>query len=136
VKSPRFYVADSGLLHALLGIEEMEDLEGHPAVGASWEGFALGEVVARLRARWNDCYFWATHGGAELDLLVVRGRRRLGFEFKRTSSPALTRSIHVATEDLGLESLHLVYPGPETFRLAKTVRALSLRRLEVDLEPL
>ena len=76
VKAPKLYVSDSGLLHSLLGLHDERDLEGHPKVGASWEGFALDEVVRRMGARAEDCYFWATHAGAELDLLIVRGRRR------------------------------------------------------------
>jgi predicted AAA+ superfamily ATPase len=80
VKSPKVYLADSGLLHTLLGVQSMEDLERHPKVGASWEGFAIAAIVDRLRARWDECYFWATHAGADLDLLVVRGRTRLGFD--------------------------------------------------------
>lgn len=135
VKSPKVYVADSGLLHTLLGIESREDLERHPKLGASWEGFAIEQVVARLRARREECFFWATHAGAELDLLVVRGRRRLGFEVKRTASPSLTRSMRVALHDLSLDRLDVVHAGKETFPLAPRVRAVALRRLLTDLSP-
>jgi hypothetical protein len=79
---PPLYIADPGILHSLLGLRAIDDLEGHPKVGASWEGFALGEVVRALNARPHECFHWAKHTGAELDLLVVRGNRRLGFEFK------------------------------------------------------
>lgn len=89
VKSPKIYLADSGLLHALLNISSLEDLERHPKVGASYEGFAIAAVVNRLRARWDECFFWATDAGAELDPLVVRGRTRIGFEIKRTVSPTV-----------------------------------------------
>jgi uncharacterized protein len=136
VKSPKVYVADSGLLHTLLGLETREDLEGHPKVGASWEGFALREVVERLGARPEEVFFWATHAGAELDLLVVRGRRRFGFEFKRTAAPRLTPSIQTALEDLRLERVDVIYPGEHTFSLAERVRALALPRLYEDLAPL
>ena len=95
-----------------------EDLERHPKVGASWEGFALGEVITRLGARPEQCFFWATHTGAELDLLVVRGTRRWGFEFKRTVAPRLTRSMHSALADLHLERLEVVHAGEQTFPLA------------------
>jgi predicted AAA+ superfamily ATPase len=136
VKAPKIYVADSGLLHALLGVETAEDLERHPKVGASWEGFAMGEVMTRLGARPEQCFFWATHTGAELDLLVVRGSRRWGFEFKRTVAPRLTRSMHSALADLHLERLEVVHAGEQTFPMAANVRALALTRLLNDLEPL
>jgi predicted AAA+ superfamily ATPase len=136
VKAPKIYVADSGLLHTLLGVETGEDLERHPKVGASWEGFAMGEVITRLSARPEQCFFWATHTGAELDLLVVQGSRRWGFEFKRTVAPRLTRSMHSALADLHLERLEVVHAGEQTFPLAANVRALALTRLLDDLEPL
>ena len=87
VKSPKVYIADSGVLHTLLGIRSHDDLERHPKVGASWEGFGISQVVDHLRAGWDECYYWRTHAGAELDLLIVRGRKRRGFEFKRTTAP-------------------------------------------------
>jgi predicted AAA+ superfamily ATPase len=136
VKSPKVYVADSGLLHTLLGLEAREDVEGHPKVGASWEGFVLRELVERLGARPEEVFFWATHAGAELDLLVVRGRRRLGFELKRTAAPKVTPSIRAAADDLRLDRVDVVYPGEHTFPLAERVRALAFSRLYEDLEPL
>lgn len=136
VKAPKVYIADSGLLHTLLNLPTQADLEGHPKVGASWEGFALGEVITRLGAQPEECFFWATHAGAELDLLVVRGTRRLGFEFKRTVSPHLTRSMRLALADLSLTRLDVVHAGDRTFPLSDTVRGLALERLLDDLEPL
>jgi predicted AAA+ superfamily ATPase len=136
VKSPKVYVADSGLLHTLLGLSSPEDVEGHPKVGASWEGFVLREVVERLGARPEEVFFWATHAGAELDLLIVRGQRRFGFELKRTAAPRITPSIRTALDDLHLERVDVVYPGEHTFPLAERVRALALPRLYEDLEPL
>ena len=136
VRSPKIYLADSGLLHTLLNLDQQEDLEGHPKVGASWEGFALSEVMVRLQARPEECFFWATHGGAEIDLLIVRGRRRLGFEFKRTDAPRLTPSIRSAMDDLHLDHVELVHAGDHTFPLAERVRALALSRLWQDLDPL
>ena len=136
VKAPKIYVTDSGVLHTLLGLEARLDLEGHPKVGASWEGFGISEVVSRLGARPEECYFWATHGGAELDLLVVRGRRRFGFELKYTDAPRTTRSTHAALSDLALDRLDIVHAGRHTFPLAENVRALALARVGEDLEPL
>ena len=136
VKSPKVYLADSGLLHTLLNLETRDDLMRHPKVGASWEGFALSEILSRLGARAGERFFWATHAGAELDLLVVRGHRRLGFELKLTSAPSTTRSMHSALNDLQLERLDVVHAGEHTYPLAERVRALALARFEEDLEPL
>ena len=136
VKSPKVYIADSGLLHSLLGIHTQTDLDRHPKGGASWEGFGIAQVVERLGASRDECYFWATQAGAELDLLVVRGRRRLGFEFKRTLAPQLTRSMHIARKDLRLTSLDVVHAGDDSFPLASGIRALAVKRLLVDLKPL
>ncbi|MBW2109663.1 MAG: ATP-binding protein, partial [Deltaproteobacteria bacterium] len=117
VKAPKVYIADSGLLHALLNLMTFRDLEGHPKMGGSWEGFVLQQIIRQLRARKDECFFWATHAGAELDLLVVRGRRRLGFEVKRTTSPRITPSMRIALADLKLERLDIVHAGEETFML-------------------
>jgi predicted AAA+ superfamily ATPase len=136
VRSPKVYLADCGILHALLGIRERRDLERHPKLGASWEGFALEAVVRRLEVDRRECHFWATHGGAELDLLIVRGRRRWGFAFKRTSAPALTRSMHVALQDLRLERLDVVHGGPHSFMLAPRIRAVAFSRLLDEVSPL
>lgn len=136
VKAPKVYLTDTGLLHTLLDIGTLEDLEGHPKVGASWEGFALNEVVRHLGARADQCFFWATHGGAELDLLVVAGRRKLGYEFKLTSAPGVTPSMRSALTDLKLESLDIIHSGADTYPLTDRVRAVSLRRILRDLKPL
>jgi predicted AAA+ superfamily ATPase len=133
VKSPKVYVSDSGLLHNLLDLDTFRALEGHPKLGASWEGFLLEQVIARLGARPEQCFFWATHAGAELDLLVTQGKQRLGFEFKRTTEPELTRSMRSALEDLSLARLDVIHAGAETFPLAKRVRALAASRLLDDL---
>lgn len=136
VKAPKVYLRDPGLLHALLGIRTADDLERHPKVGASWEGFMLSEVIQGLVAEPRECHFWATHGGVELDLLVIRGRRRLGFEFKRTSGPSVTRSMHVALADLRLERLDVIHAGESTFPLAPKIRAVAAHRILADLPPL
>jgi predicted AAA+ superfamily ATPase len=133
VRAPKVYVRDSGLLHALLGLATQRQIESHPKVGASWEGFALDVVTSQLRAEPEECYFWATHSGAELDLLVMRGRQRLGFEFKRTTTPAVTRSMRVAVDDLRLTRLFVVHAGTRSFPLAPGIQALALSRVLEDL---
>jgi len=136
VRSPRVYIRDSGLLHALLGIEDQAGLQAHPKVGASWEGFVVRELLTQLGALPEEAYFWATHAGAELDLLVVRGQRRRGFEIKRTTSPATTRSMHFARASLGLERIDVIHAGEHTFPLAAGVRAVAFARVSMDVEPL
>lgn len=128
VKSPKVYVRDGGLLHFLLGIGSMLDLRSHPRYGASWEGFALEQTLAILGER--DAYFWSTLRGAELDLLLLRQARRYGFEFKCTDAPSMTRSIHLALEDLRLDKLYVLYPGMERYALDARVEALPLTSLQ------
>ncbi len=131
VKRPKLYLADSGLLHAMLGLERVESLWSHPAAGLSWEGFAMAQVVRVLGLDWNEhCWFWGTHGGAELDLLVRRGERVLGFEFKWTDAPRMRRSMRVALADLQLERLVVVHTGRHAFDLDERVLALPLRWLD------
>lgn len=136
VKAPKVYIRDSGVLHALLGLNTSRAIASHPKVGASWEGFAMDAVVSRLRARPDECFFWATHSGAELDLLVVRGTRRLGFEFKRTTAPTLTRSMRTAAEDLGVSSLCVMHAGTRTFSLSAGIRAVPMERILDEIAPL
>jgi len=136
VKSPKVYLEDTGLLHALLNLPQQLDLERHPKVGASWESFAMNALIARLGARADECYFWATHQGAELDLLVVRGRRRLGFEIKRNSAPKLSASMRIALKDLRLDSLSVVHGGDVSYPMAAKVRAVALRDISTELRTL
>lgn len=136
VKAPKIYVRDSGLLHALLGVGTERAIESHPKVGASWEGFALDAVASQLEARSEECFFWATHSGAELDFLVVRGRRRLGFEFKRTTAPSVTRSMRAALADLRLEHLVVIHAGAHSFPMGDRIQAVAFRRILEDLRPL
>jgi hypothetical protein len=124
VKAPKIYLRDTGLLHALLGLASRRDLEYHPKVGASWEGYALEEVLKALRP--EDAYFWATHQGAELDLLLFKGGRRIGVECKRTGAPVLTASMRIALADLKLDELCVVYPGQKRYSLARKVEAVPL----------
>jgi len=129
VKAPKVYLADSGLLHQLLDIRDKDQLETHPKVGASWEGFALQETIRKLGAHAEECYFWGTHGGAELDLLVVRGKQRLGFEIKRTDTPVLTPSMRHALHDLKLDRLWVVHAGRDEFPLHERTTAIGLDNL-------
>lgn len=124
VKAPKIYIRDSGLFHGLLHIPSLADLQGHPKIGASWEGFALEHVIGVLRSR--DAYYWATHAGAELDLMVTVAGKRYGFEFKYADAPARGRSMHIAIEDLGLEHLWVVYPGDREYRMDKRITAVPL----------
>ena len=127
VKSPRLYVRDSGLLHQLLGLGSEKALLGHPQAGASWEGFVIEQVLAAEPH--DDAWFWATHQGAEIDLILRRGERLVGVECKRADAPRLTPSIRVAIEDLGLERVAVVYPGAKRFSLADRVEAVPLATL-------
>jgi len=136
VKSPKVYVSDSGLVHALHDIETHEDLERHPVVGASWESLAIETVVSRLGARREKCYFWATHQGAELDLLVVAGTRRRGFEIKRSTAPTLTPSMRIALKDLRLDRLEVIHAGRDAFDMGERIHAVPLQRVHELVEPL
>ncbi|TVR62128.1 MAG: ATP-binding protein [Spirochaetaceae bacterium] len=133
VKSPKVYIADPGILHALLNLPGLDDVESHPKLGASWEGFVLNEIISTLDAEPEECFFWATHTGAEIDLLVVRGRVRRGFEIKRTTSPSVTPSMRSALHDLKLDRIDVIHAGPDSFPLADRVHATSVHRLLTDL---
>ena len=124
VKSPKVYLRDSGILHFLLGLEEVEELQVHPRYGASWEGFALEQTLVAHSAR--EAYFYATQRGAELDLMLLRRGRRWGFEFKCTDAPRTTKAMHIAIADLGLEHLWVVYPGSVRYSLTDRITALPL----------
>jgi predicted AAA+ superfamily ATPase len=132
VKSSKIYISDSGILHALLNQRSRHDLEGHPKVGASWEGYVIEQVINHIQARPEECYFWSTFSGAELDLLVVRGRRRIGFEIKRTVSPKITPSMRQALKDLKLQRIDVIHAGDGTFPLDEKIPAVSLSRLLTD----
>ena len=127
-KSPKVYVRDSGLLHALLGLGSFDDVLGHPRLGASWEGFALEQVLSL--ARDAEAYFWGTHAGAEIDLLLFRKGRRYGIEFKYGDAPAMTRSLHVALADLRLDRAWIVYPGGTGYRVHEKVEVVPLAEIE------
>lgn len=126
VKSPKIYFRDSGILHSLMGILNKEKLQNSPKLGASWEGFALEEVIRKYEARARDCFFWATHQGAELDLLIFKNNRRIGFEFKYSEKPSLTKSMKIAVENLKLDELIVIHPKKADFPLDKNIRATGL----------
>ena len=125
VRSPKLYVRDTGLLHSLLGIGSDDALMGHPKIGASWEGFALEQILTKLPR--TDAWFWGTQGGAELDLLVQPGGRRIGFEFKVSDAPRMTKSLFIAQHDLKLEELIVVKPRGAGYHLEESIRVMSLK---------
>ena len=127
VKSPKIYVRESGLLHQLLGIDSMKSLFSHPKVGASWEGFVI-EQVLRMEPH-DEVFFWATHQGAEIDLILRRGDDLYGVECKRTDTPRLTPSIRIALDDLKLKHVFIIYPGIQRFPLTRQVEAVPLQAL-------
>jgi len=127
VKAPKVYVRDSGLLHTLFGVTDQRALEHHPKVGASWEGYAIEEVLKAYRP--DEAYYWATHTGAELDLLLFHRGRRIGVECKRMDAPQLTPSMRTALTDLKLDHLTVVYPGEQPYSLAKNVEVVPLAHM-------
>ncbi len=130
VKAPKIYLRDSGLLHRLLGIGAERDLLAHPKCGASWEGYAVEETLKMAQP--DEAYFWATHQGAELDLLLIKDGRRLGVEIKRMDAPVLTPSMRIALEDLKLEQIVVLYPGRVRYALAERVNVMPLSMLGGD----
>jgi hypothetical protein len=130
VKAPKIYFRDSGLLHTLMGVQTLPALLTHPSCGASWEGFAL-EQVLRI-AQPDQAYFWATHQGAELDLLLFKGSQRIGVEFKRADAPRVTPSMRIAIDNLKLDALYVVYPGLHRYTLAPGIEAVPLWALLPD----
>ena len=135
VKAPKIYVRDSGLLHALLGLRTRRDLLKHPKLGASWEGFVIEQLLQAAEP--DQAYFWATHQGAEIDLLMFRGSRRVGVEIKRSDAPSLTPSMRIALDDLRLNKLWVIYPGQQRYDLNKRVtaipfdEAIAMKRTEI-----
>jgi predicted AAA+ superfamily ATPase len=130
VKAPKIYFRDSGILHHLLGITTEKRLLTHPKCGASWEGFVIEQI---LRTSPHDAaYYWATHQGAEIDLILRNGDRLSGFEIKRTDTPRVTPSVKAALEDLSLDSVSIVYPGPKSFTLSPRINVVSLQELQAE----
>jgi len=133
VKSPKIYLRDSGILHHLLGLSSFYGLSSHPKVGASWEGFALEQVLGITRSR--DAYFWATQGGAELDLMIFENGRRIGYEFKYSEKPSITKSMRIAMKDLQLSELRIVCPGDVRVPLDDRIEAIGLEQLAAVILP-
>jgi predicted AAA+ superfamily ATPase len=128
VKAPKIYLRDTGLLHALLSVDGRDALLSNPRVGASWEGFAIEQILRVVQP--SDVWFWATHGGAELDLLVRQGGRRYGFEVKFNEAPKVTRSMRTAVDDLRLERLWIVAPVPRSYAIDERFSVMALRDVE------
>ena len=124
VKAPKIYIRDSGLLHALLTLVTEKDVQSHPKLGASWEGFVI-EQIASLKET-DSLYFWATHSGAELDLLLFEHGKRIGFEIKYSDAPKVTKSMRIALEDLQLDILYIVTPGSKSYHLDEKIEVLSI----------
>jgi len=127
VKSPKVYIRDTGLLHVLLGIRTERELLLHPRSGASWEGFVIEEMIKATAP--EEVYFWGTHSGAELDLLMIKDGKKIGVECKRVDAPHLTPSMLAAKKDLELSTLLVIYPGSKRYSLAEEIRTLPLSNL-------
>lgn len=127
VKSPKIYLRDSGLLHQMLGIRTMTDLLLHPKCGGSWEGYIITEILAVTEP--DDAFYWATHAGAELDLMLLKGNKRIGVEIKRADAPGITPSMRTAISDLGLNKLFVIYPGPKRYTLSRNIEVLPITDL-------
>lgn len=123
MKSPKVYLRDSGVLHSLLDLETRDELQGHPKAGGSWEGFVVEQILDLVGTR--DAYFWETHQGAELDLLLFHRGRRWGFEVKLTDAPRVTRSMRIAQSDLSLDLLWVVHAGAEGWTLDRRIQAVA-----------
>lgn len=126
VKSPKIYFRDTGIFHYLLNIPNDESLYHNPKLGSSWEGFALESIIRYHEATEGEYYFWGTHGNAELDLLIIKNGKRLGFEFKYTDMPKVTKSMTIALEDLNLDEIVIIFPGKESFPLTNKIIATGL----------
>ncbi len=127
VKAPKVYVRDTGLLHQLLGIGTQKELLSHPKVGASWEGFVIEQIM--VSQPYDEAFFWSTHQGAEIDLILRKGRKLLGVECKRTDAPRMTPSIRIAMEDVGLAQVAVLYPGTKRYAIADRVEAVPVQTL-------
>jgi len=125
IKVPKLYVRDSGILHALLGIRSTGDLVSHPKAGASWEGFIIEQALRLFEP--DDAAFWATHNGAELDLVLFKGEHRFGFEVKINPAPRISPSMRTAIKNLRLDHLWVVHPGDASWPLDVSITALAAK---------
>jgi predicted AAA+ superfamily ATPase len=128
-KAPKLYFRDAGLAHALIGIRSQRELRSHPMLGASWEGFGLEQVIRVLRLRESECFHYGVHGGDEMDLVVERGAKRYGFEFKASDSPGATLSMHNSLRDLGLRKVFVIHTGDRSYFLNDKMEAVGIRNL-------
>lgn len=126
VKAPKIFFRDSGIFHSLIHVNSASSLRMHPKLGASWEGFALEEVIRLYGARPQECYFWSTYSGAEIDLIIEYKGKLLGFEFKYSEAPTVTKSMKIVMNDLKLDHLYVIYPGKITFELEEKITAKGL----------
>jgi predicted AAA+ superfamily ATPase len=129
VKRPKLYLQDSGLLHTFLNVETFEQLQAHPKIGASWEGFALDCVIRSTAKNENDHYFWQVHSGSEIDLFWQHGGKNWGVEFKYADAPTMQRSMTIGVKDLNLSHLWIVYPGKTNYRLSQNITVLPLQEI-------
>lgn len=127
VKAPKIYFRDSGLYHTLLRVRTLDELNRHVKLGASWEGFALEEMIRKHQVPPHDCFFWKTHSGAELDLLLFLKNKKIGFEFKYTDAPRSTKSMHTSVEDLELDQLNVIYPGNTDYPLSEKIKVYGIK---------
>ena len=134
VKSPKIYFRDSGLLHQLLGIRSEKDLITHPKCGASWEGYVIEELIDLVKP--DEAYYWATHNGAEIDLVIVKNGHLWGIECKRKDAPRISASMRIALGDLGLKHILVVYPGELTYKMAEKITAVPFNRIMPELQSL
>lgn len=130
VKTPKIYFRDSGIFNTLSSIHSLTELAKTPKIGPLWEGFALEEVITCLNIKSDDCYFWSTHNEAELDLLAFKNGRRIGFEFKYSDSPKITKSMNIALQDLKLDHLYVIFPGNRHFPMSENITACGLEILQ------
>ncbi len=126
IKSPKLFIRDTGILHTLLSLQDQMSVLGHPKSGASWEGFAIEQLISIKQLK--NIYFWGTHAGAELDMLAFHSGKRYGFEFKLSDAPGMTRSMHTALNDLSLEHIWIIYPGRDTYPVHKKVTVIPLHK--------
>jgi hypothetical protein len=133
VKAPKVFIRDPGLLHALLGLKDRTQIHSHPKLGFSWKGFAIEQIILITGAE-KDAYFYKTHGGAELDLLIMRGGKQYGFEFKYSDAPKVTKAMHVVFNDLDLEKLWVVYPGEKSYPLDEGIDVVPLKSCRAVLD--
>lgn len=133
IKSPKIYFRDSGIFHNLLGIKDMHALQHHPKLGSSWEGFALEEIIRSHHAEPEECYFWGIHSQGELDLLIIKNGKRLGFEFKYSDAPTLTSSMQLASDTLKLDKLTVIYPGDRQYRLTNAIEVVGLENYLLEI---